>query len=553
MKISAIVVFCFLLTVLPFAQNKSSTDKKNGTVSGVVVKEPGSQPLKKATITLVAEDQEEGGNYTITTDSEGHFSFDNVHPGRYRMLLERTGYIEVNQRQHRFDGRTLSLLPRQELKDLRLTMLLTATVLGRVVDEDGDPLPNVEVSALRKPYGKTQWEPISSERTNDLGEYRISGLSPGRYYFSASPPPDYQRIAAIETPSEAPNGQPDLRRVTTYYPNTTDRSQAASLDLRPGDETPVNFTMIPGRTFAVRGAVVALPPEKKAAVVLTAREYGLVFNAAEVDKNGKFEVRGVPPGSYTAMAFADDDSGSYRTARQRIDIVAGDVEDVHLAPVLAGVVRGQLLADRPAAFSQAYVMLRSLDDESPGFDFAVSGEMGNGSGARVNRDGSFEVKNVAAGKYAVEFMGSSSEWRNYFIRSVRLAGSAADTGFSVNGNAGPLLVTLSSRAAVIEGSAIDDHDKLLADCTVVAVPEEQFRKLTPRFGKSRTDQNGRFTIRGLAPGSYSVYAWQDLDGEPYFDPEFLITQQEFGKPVHAEGGERITVVVKAATIPVDSH
>ena len=242
---------------------KSLSQQKTAAISGNVVKEPGSQPLKKASITLVAENQEEGGNYTVTTDSEGHFSIDNVRPGRYRMLLERTGYTEVNERHHKFDGRTLSLSPGQQLNDVHLTMLMTATFLGRVVDEDGDPLPAVEVTAMRKSYGRTQWEAVSAERTNDLGEFRIPGLFPGRYYLSASPAPDYQRLASAETP-ETVGGQADLRRLTTFYPGTNDRSQATSLEVRAGDEIPVNFTMIPGRAYAVRGTVVGIPAGKKA-------------------------------------------------------------------------------------------------------------------------------------------------------------------------------------------------------------------------------------------------------------------------------------------------
>jgi len=556
MKIFSTVVLCLIFTASSFAQDKAAPDtknapdKKNAAISGIVVKEPGSQTLKKVTITLVAENQEEGGNYTVTTDSDGHFSIDNIRPGRYRMLLERTGYTEINERQHKFDGRTLSLSSGQQLKDLRLTMLMTATVLGRVVDEDGDPLPAVEVIALEHLFGKAQWEPSNSERTNDLGEYRISGLFPGHYYLSASPAPDFQRLTNMEASSPATGDQPALRRVPTYYPGTTDRSQAASLDLRPGDEIPVNFTMIPSRAYTVRGSVAALSPGNRATVMLMAREYGVAFNAAEVDKDGKFELRGVPSGSYFAIAFTDDDDGAFRTVRQRVDVVSGNVEDVRLAPATPGIVRGQVLADNPAVISHTYISLRSLDDDpETGF---MNGEL-EARQARVNADGSFEIKNVNAGRYAVEFMSISENARNYFVRSVRLGSTAADTGFSVSGNAGPLSITLSSHSATIEGSVLDEHDKTLADCTVVAVPDEQFRKLRARFGKARADQNGRFLIRGLAPGSYTVYAWQDLDGEPYLDSQFLKSQEEFGKSVRAEADRKTAIDIKAAVPPAETR
>jgi len=553
MKIRSIVALCLIVTAVVFADDKNANAKKAGSVSGVVVREPGSQPLKKATVTLVAENQTDGGNYTATTDANGRFSIDQVRPGRYRMLLERTGYVEVNERQRKFDGRTLSVSSGEELKDLQLNMLMTATVLGRVVDEDGDPLPAAEVTALRKSFGKTQWEALNSERTNDLGEFRLSGLFPGRYYLSVSPAPDYQRLASAETPADASSGQPDLRRVTTFYPGTTDRNQAASLDLRAGDEIPVNFTMIPGRAYAVRGSVVGVPAGKKAAVILVAREYSLVFNSAEIQKNGKFEVRGVPPGSYVAMAMTDDETGVFRTARQYVDVGSADVEDVRLAPVSAGVVRGQIFSDRPAGFSHGYVSLHALFDDGSETDFAGAGDFERSSGASVQADGSFEIKNVLPGEYAVEFMSASGEPGKYFVSSVRLGASAADIGFSINGSTGPLYITLSSHSAAIEGSAVDDHDKPLSDCTVVAVPEEQFRKIPARFGKSRTDQNGHFTIRGLAPGPYTVFAWQDLDGEPYLDSAFLKTQPDLGKSIHADADKTAIITIKAAEVPVDSR
>jgi len=66
-------------------------------------------------------------------------------------------------------------------------MLQAAVITGRVVDEDGDPLPNFEVGLLRKLPGKSREPAVTrNDRTNDLGEYRLFGLAPGRYFVSAA-------------------------------------------------------------------------------------------------------------------------------------------------------------------------------------------------------------------------------------------------------------------------------------------------------------------------------------------------------------------------------
>jgi len=52
------------------------------SIAGTVAKEPGSQPLKKVLVQVVAENQKEGGNYTASTDADGRFHIENVLPGR---------------------------------------------------------------------------------------------------------------------------------------------------------------------------------------------------------------------------------------------------------------------------------------------------------------------------------------------------------------------------------------------------------------------------------------------------------------------------------------
>jgi hypothetical protein len=43
-------------------------------------------------------------------------------------------------------------------------------------------------------------------------------------------------------------------------------------------------------------------------------------------------------------------------------------------------------------------------------------------------------------------------------------------------------------------------------------------------------------MRDLAPGRYTVYAWEDLDNDAYLDADFLKTQQDHGVAIHAAPG-----------------
>jgi len=80
-------------------------------------------------------------------------------------------------------GNAASLEPGQEIKDLLFHMAPAAVILGKVTDKDGDPVPNAEVVAI------SLWSDLHHSNipmfavalTNDVGEYRISGLFPNRY------------------------------------------------------------------------------------------------------------------------------------------------------------------------------------------------------------------------------------------------------------------------------------------------------------------------------------------------------------------------------------
>ena len=149
-------------------------------VSGSVVKLAGGEPLRKARVQLRSE-EERTRTISSITDAGGLFTLKNVEPGRYRLSVSRNGFVaqQYGQRKPTDTGAVLTLRPGQEIKDLLFRLIPSAVIAGRILDEDGEPLPSVEVSATREVYaeGKRTLSTFTVVSTNDLGEYRLSTAS----------------------------------------------------------------------------------------------------------------------------------------------------------------------------------------------------------------------------------------------------------------------------------------------------------------------------------------------------------------------------------------
>ena len=545
MKRRLVLVVCVLSFVTRIQAQHAVSPPNTATLAGTVVKEPGSQPLKKVLLHLIAEDQKQGGNYTADTDSEGYFRIEKVNPGRYRLLLEKTGFHQVNLRGHQSEGSILSVQPGQEANDLLFQMLPAAVITGKVVDEDGEPMPGYGVSLLRKRPGKSR-EPelVSNERTNDLGEYRFGGLFPGQYLVAVVPLADSRNFEHLAKEPDSPSTKPDLNYLVTYYPGTTDSAQAAVISLRAGDEMPVNFTMVPGRTYRLRGIVSGVPANQKPMVQVISKGVNNSMNAAEVAGDGQFEVRGMAPGSYTITVFSGSE-GMFLTARESVTVVAADVEGLKLVPVRPFAVSGHLrLEDWTSKHVTDFTAsLRPAPDaDDNGMSISVEGW-----NAKIDRIGNFQWTNVTPGNYVASV--NLDQGGDSFLKSATVGNSAADTGFSVTGPTTIELV-VGSRAGRLEGAVLD-HDKPTSNATVVAIPEEKYRKLHDRYGIGATDQDGRFTIHGLVPGSYAVFAWQDIDEGLYYDLAFLKSQDSNGVALKIEEGSRQKLELNLSSVSAD--
>ena len=64
-----------------------------------------------------------------------------------------------------------------------------------------------------------------------------------------------------------------------------------------------------------------------------------------------------------------------------------------------------------------------------------------------------------------------------------------------------------------------------------------------RYKTARTDANGNFLIRGIAPGNYRIYAWESLERFRYFDEEFVRQFEGIGRSVRIEESARGTIAL----------
>ncbi|HET8818936.1 MAG TPA: sodium/proton-translocating pyrophosphatase, partial [Xanthomonadaceae bacterium] len=184
------------------------------------------------------------------TDAEGRFEFRELPAGRFTMQATKSGFVSVQFGQTRpFEsGRPIELADRQVLDNSDIYMPRGSVIAGRIVDEFGDPVPDVMVTALRQTWsnGRRRLAPAPGRmaQTNDLGQYRIYGLPPGDYYVSASMRNTtvetmVTEMAAVRAFAAAPSSgtsTPSSGYAPTYYPGTPNGGEAQKITLIAGQE-----------------------------------------------------------------------------------------------------------------------------------------------------------------------------------------------------------------------------------------------------------------------------------------------------------------------------
>jgi hypothetical protein len=527
----------------PGAGTTAAPNETKNIVQGRVVQEPGGQGIRKVKVTLIARVSQTTPMYEAITDQAGQFKVENVEPGEYAMRLERPGYAaDANTKR----DKTVKVVAGQDTKDLVFRMLAAAVISGKIVDLEGDPVPNVDVMAIGSTGGATTGNTGALMRgaTNDLGEYRIADLSPGKYTVQATPPKSQAPSA-----NEKDSTKDRLVYVKTYFPGTLDERQAATVVVSSGGTAIANFAVQVSHAYRVSGTVAGLGAQGMARLMLLAKNgQGEEQNLAE---GGKFDFPNVLPGTYHAQVMmvsfgnGQNPSMKMRTIRTPIEVNGSDMVGLQLQLDAGGDVRGRLRVEGEEKINWSELNV-NLVTVAEGEEEPAGLLVGFTQPSEVQEDGSFEIKNASEGNYQLAVGARSEKFRDYYTKSVLLGGrEVVDTGFAVS--PGTVLdVVVSAKGAGVRGTVVDREGEPAAGASVVTIPASGKLGRPDAYQYARADDSGHFVVRGMNPGEFMVLAFEELQGD-YRTSEFAKKYEGKGKKVELDEGGKKSVVVKLIT------
>jgi hypothetical protein len=501
------LVYTLLLFVWQGQAPPAPADTPVATLEGRVIHSISGEPVPRAVVALRTRPTP-GAPITdgrsAQTDANGKFRIENVEAGTYFLTAEKTGFL---RQAYGARANTTMFVPftvnaGEQARDLVFKLVPQGVITGKVVDDDGEPVPRASVNVMRQTGFGGQPAMGRAGMTNDVGEFRLAELAPGRYVLRVMPGMGMGEDLA---PVSKDPDKPREGFVPTFYPGVADAANAAPLEIAPGQQMDgVVVRLARGRVFRISGRTAAPEAGRLLRVMLMPRErsqmmMGFGGTGAMARPDGTFVIRNVRPGAYHVVAMEMQQSGPGRMtpiARAPVDILDSDIEDLVLriepAVELAGVVR--TAGEQKLSLAGARVFLISAE----GVSF-------NTPSAVVDAEGAFKLTDVAQDRYHLNVMNIPEPG---YLRSARFGTEETlKRGLQVTGP-GTLELVIGTDAGAIHG-LVQQGDTPLAGGYVILLPDPA----TPESGYLRktatTDQNGRYELKGVAPGSYRLYAFPE--------------------------------------------
>jgi len=461
------------------------------------------EPLAGASVVIVSN----GGDREETTNFDGRAVFRVERPGTYFVEAKAEGFIAV-------EGRQEILLPVESKgMTMRLYLSRAARLTGVLLDPETEkPVPKLRVRLLRetKFRGDRMLVPVDTlNAVGEDGEFVLTGYTPGEFVFKIDQPLD--AVTIREETGEIDAAFEKLPERTgigwSYWPGPKPEEPEPGIRIEFGWQQVIGKVFVPkvplfGAAVSVEGRF-CLPGERADVAVYRRKEYVSERLAKLNVKCGSgFVVENLPYGEYVFESLregVESSSMKVRVARnERVRLIGKP--GYNLTPRFAGL-------DRRMAPPKIMVELAYSD----------------GARAEWKPDSLYWMR--AGEPYLFELadlpeeyfhsMNAFSERRFRAGEVVRLLGVRFPRFESI----------VAKPTAVIEGSVVDDTDQTTSRM-VGAVREDQAQWRR----RAMAGDDGKFTMKGLPPGKYKLYA---LDAEEKF------------VRVDATGGEKEKVEVRA--------
>jgi hypothetical protein len=535
-------------------------------------------PLLEETLQDVLNDEKDeemrNGNFKLLTGTDGRFTIQNMPAGPYTVVAYRQGYVGAGKlsASPEWGGASFSLIAlatvhitSQQTSEVTLKLARGGALSGRVIGRDGKPRPNIEVAVSEITYDERTGAPLllpaKTAKSDDRGEFRIFHIPPGEYYLAASPP----RVR-----DESGMGVP-REFVETYYPNAISTEDTRPIAIRAGDDLAgfdIHLQTVP--RFTVSGRVISLLPADEplpqgaegaaeirnfAGLKIFARgenpywgpEMRVSPFLAYVDVtkpvNGAFEIAGIPPGSYDVYAMMADALNAKNLkntawGRTAFEVRNRNVSDITVTVHRSVDVGGQVFVDGSTSTAPVRLRLQPADSAADILALVYAPEI------QIERDGSFAIPGLPAFTFRphATIKGDGLPASAY-VADIRQGGrSVYDDGFTAGPvTASPLEVVINTKGGTVEG--VVDRAKAF----VALVPPPSRRQNGDLYKTMVTNSQRQFRFEGVPPGSYKLFAWENIPANAHRNGDFLKAYESRGASITVQQGatvfQRLEVLV----------
>jgi Carboxypeptidase regulatory-like domain len=526
------LVAAALVVMIALVSRADATQRPaTGIVRGRVVAADSDAPVRKARVALTPEGAPPAE--PIYTNAEGEFAFTNVAPGRYSLTALKSGYVVARfGARSQFDRTTsIAVAAGAAVDGLELRLVKSAVITGRIVDEMGEPIEQALISAGRivRTDGRLRFRSIGVvANTDDLGEYRISGLAAGRYALAIS----------------ATGGGMAPRRQQTFYPGTSSLTEAGTLTLRPGEVAgAIDFAVAPvidAQHVRLTGYVTDAAGSPVAArLQVFSSGNGVVASNTSVTMQlpatGEFTLQ-VEPGSQTLIA-----QSAAGIAVMTVGPMTADVDGLRLVLSRGGRVSGRVVFNGAAPPARTAMLVGGWSADLE--DVRTSTTMDRPVGATpIRPDGTFAIEDLV-GRRELRISNVPRGWtvtailhngRNLLNVPIDFKG-----GEDVSG----VQIILTDQPTELTGLVVDPQQRPRADCSVLVFAEDR-TFLAGRARWVRPDHTGRFRVEGLPAGTYLAAAVADVDDVEWSTVEYLDRLRSNAARVTLADAEKKTITLE---------